>query len=145
MHLSFGTLPSTGIFGSRTTLTATSPDTKSPAPTAGRTLPCSRGVYWRSEGFTACEDVTAGQARISDGAVKLPILDQLPEDIRMVIISSKLMVGETLVVVMEVLVQLVVMAEAATQVVVEDQVILMDLSLLLMLTWVVVMAMPVLY
>ena len=64
-----GTLPSTGIFGSRTTLTATSPDTKSPAPTAGRTLPCSRGVYWRSEGFTACEDVTAGQARISDGTV----------------------------------------------------------------------------
>ena len=64
-----GTLPSTGIFGSRTTLTATAPDTKSPAPTAGRTLPCSRGVYWRSEGFTACEDVTAGQARISDGTV----------------------------------------------------------------------------
>ena len=64
-----GTLPSVGIFGSRTTLTATSPDTKSPAPTAGRTLPCSRGVYWRSEGFTACEDVTAGQARISDGTV----------------------------------------------------------------------------
>ena len=64
-----GTLPSSGIFGSRTTLTATSPDTKSPAPTAGRTLPCSRGVYWRSEGFTACEDVTAGQARISDGTV----------------------------------------------------------------------------
>ena len=64
-----GTLPSVGIFGSRTTLTATAPDTKSPAPTAGRTLPCSRGVYWRSEGFTACEDVTAGQARISDGTV----------------------------------------------------------------------------
>lgn len=64
-----GTLPSTGIFGSRTTLTATAPDTKSPAPSAGRTLPCSRGVYWRSEGFTACEDVTAGQARISDGTV----------------------------------------------------------------------------
>jgi hypothetical protein len=64
-----GTLPSTGIFGSRTTLTATSPDTKSSAPSAGRTLPCSRGVYWRSEGFTACEDVTAGQARISDGTV----------------------------------------------------------------------------
>jgi len=64
-----GTLPSTGIFGSRTTLTAIAPDTKSPAPSAGRTLPCSRGVYWRSEGFTACEDVTAGQARISDGTV----------------------------------------------------------------------------
>ena len=61
------------------------------------------------------------------------------------IISSKLMVEETLVVVMEVLVQLVVMGEAATQVVVEDQVILMDLSLSLMLTWVVVMAMPVLF
>ena len=61
------------------------------------------------------------------------------------IILSKLMVEEILVVAMEVLVQLVVMAEAATQVVVEDRVILMDLSLLLMLTWVAVMAMPVLY
>ena len=53
-------LPANGIFGSVTTFTATSPDTKATAPDAGRTLPCSRGVYWRDEGVSACSDVEAG-------------------------------------------------------------------------------------
>jgi len=53
-------LPANGIFGSVTTLTATSPDTKATAPDAGRTLPCSRGVYWRDQGVSACSDVEAG-------------------------------------------------------------------------------------
>ena len=64
-----GTLPADGIFGSRTSLTATAPDTKATAPSGGRALKCTRGEYWRDQGFTACEDVTTGQARISDGTV----------------------------------------------------------------------------
>ena len=64
-----GTLPADGIFGSRTALTATAPDTKATAPSGGRALKCTRGDYWRDQGFTACEDVTTGQARISDGTV----------------------------------------------------------------------------
>ena len=64
-----GTLPANGIFGSRTSLTATAPDTKATTPSGGRALKCTRGDYWRDQGFTACEDVTTGQARISDGTV----------------------------------------------------------------------------
>jgi hypothetical protein len=60
-------LPANGIFGSVTTLTATSPDTKATAPDAGRTLPCSRGVYWRDEGVSACSDVGSVKFRWSDG------------------------------------------------------------------------------
>ena len=50
-------------------MTATAPDTKATAPSGGRALKCTRGDYWRDQGFTACEDVTTGQARISDGTV----------------------------------------------------------------------------
>ena len=64
-----GTLPADGIFGSRTALIATAPDTKATVPSGGRALKCTRGDYWRDQGFTACEDVTTGQARISDGTV----------------------------------------------------------------------------
>jgi len=64
-----GTLPADGIFGSRTSLTAIAPDTKSTAPSGGRALKCTRGDYWRDQGFTACEDVTTGQVRISNGTV----------------------------------------------------------------------------
>jgi len=60
-------LPANGIFGSVTTLTATSPDTKATAPDAGRTLPCSRGVYWRDQGVSACSDVGSTKFRWSDG------------------------------------------------------------------------------
>ena len=64
-----GTLPADGIFGSRTALIATAPDTKATVPSGGRALKCTRGDYWRDQGFTACEDITTGQARISDGTV----------------------------------------------------------------------------
>ena len=136
-----GTLPADGIFGSRTSLTATAPDTKATAPSGGRALKCTRGDYWRDQGFTACEDVTTGQARISDGTVVI-IPHLLLEDIRMDIVLSRLMVEVTLVVVMAVLEQLVVMVEQVTLVVEEDQDTLMDPSLLLMLTLVEAQKMP---
>ena len=55
-----GTLPTNGIFGSKTTRTATSPDTKEVSPNGGRVLPCTRGVYWRNQGVAACSDLAAG-------------------------------------------------------------------------------------
>ena len=61
------TLPANGIFGSVTTLTATSPDTKATTPDAGRVLPCSRGVYYRDQGVSACSDVGSVKFRWSDG------------------------------------------------------------------------------
>ena len=61
------TLPANGIFGSVTTLTATSPDTKATTPDGGRALPCSRGVYYRDQGVSACSDVGSVKFRWSDG------------------------------------------------------------------------------
>jgi hypothetical protein len=60
-------LPANGIFGSVTTLDATSPDTKATTPDAGRTLPCSKGVYYRDQGVSACSDIGSVKLRWSDG------------------------------------------------------------------------------
>jgi hypothetical protein len=62
-----GTLPTNGIFGSKTSLTATSPDTKASGTDGGRVLPCSRGVYYRDQGISQCSDVGAVKFRWSDG------------------------------------------------------------------------------
>jgi hypothetical protein len=69
-----GTLPSNGIFGDRNTLTAVPPDTKRTGLVngeylGGRTLPCTRGVYWRDQGKSACEDVGTTNFVLSDGTV----------------------------------------------------------------------------
>lgn len=64
-----GNLPANGIFGSATSLTAVSPDTKAASPNGGRVLPCARGVYWREQGIGACSDVGTTQFRLSDGTI----------------------------------------------------------------------------
>ena len=67
-----GTLPSDGIFGDRNTLTAVPPDTKRTGLVdgeylGGRTLPCTRGVYWRNQGKSPCEDLGTIKFRTPDG------------------------------------------------------------------------------
>jgi len=52
-----GQLSSTGIFGSLSNLTPRSPDTKASPPNGGRTIPCSKGIYWTNLGFSSCQDV----------------------------------------------------------------------------------------
>ena len=64
-----GNLPTNGIFGSVTNLTAISPDTKAVAPNGGRSIPCTRGVYWRQQGVSPCSDVGNTQFRLSDGTL----------------------------------------------------------------------------
>ena len=64
-----GDLTVDGIFGSTTTLTAVSPDTKATAPNAGRTIKCSKGVYWKDQGISPCSDVGTTKFRLSDGTV----------------------------------------------------------------------------
>lgn len=64
-----GTLPSSGVFGSLATQTSVSPDTKAVVPLGGRVLPCTRGVYWRNQGFASCQDVGTTQFRLSDGTL----------------------------------------------------------------------------
>lgn len=62
-----GSLPPNGIFGSLTTSTAISPDIKASSPNGGRVIPCTRGVYWKQQGFSACQDVGTTQFRLFDG------------------------------------------------------------------------------
>tara|TARA_A100001515_G_scaffold119271_1_gene101854 strand:- start:54 stop:4058 length:4005 start_codon:yes stop_codon:yes gene_type:complete len=62
-----GTLPSNGIFGSLTTLTPVTPDSKGISVTGGRTLPCPRGDYWRDQGKTPCEDLGEIKFRTPNG------------------------------------------------------------------------------
>ena len=66
-RVSAGTLPTNGIFGSKTSLTATAPDTKATGRDGGRVLPCTRGVYWRDQGKSPCEDFGTTKFRWSDG------------------------------------------------------------------------------
>ena len=62
-----GTLPSNGIFGSLTTLTAVTPDTNATGRDGGRTLPCTKGDYWRDQGKSPCEDLGTIKFRTPDG------------------------------------------------------------------------------
>ena len=69
-----GTLPSAGLFGTLTTLEAVDPDQNhedafgTANPTAGgRTIPCTRGVYWRDQGKAPCEDLGTIKFRTPDG------------------------------------------------------------------------------
>ena len=62
-----GTLPSDGIFGSLTTLTAVTPDTNATGVDGGRTLPCPRGDYWRNQGKSPCEDLGTIKFRTPNG------------------------------------------------------------------------------
>ena len=67
--LAAGTLPSNGIFGSSSSSTAISPDTKATGQTGGRALPCPKGNYWISKGYSACADVGASQIYLANGTV----------------------------------------------------------------------------
>jgi len=62
-----GNLGGDGVFGSLTSLVPTTPDTKATAPNGGRALKCTKGVYWRDQGVSACTDVGTGKFRLSDG------------------------------------------------------------------------------
>lgn len=67
--LAAGTLPSNGIFGSLSSSTAINPDTKSTGQTGGRVLPCPKGNYWISRGYSACSDVGTSQIYLANGTV----------------------------------------------------------------------------
>ena len=74
-RIASGNLPSNGIFGSATTPTIVIFPDKNHVdlygqnnPTAGgRTIPCTRGVYWAQQGKGACEDIGTVKFRLGDG------------------------------------------------------------------------------
>ena len=71
-RINAGTLPSNGIYGSSTSLIAIAPDTNAETQFGqenggGRTIPCTKGVYWRDQGKSPCEDLGNIKFRNSDG------------------------------------------------------------------------------
>lgn len=63
-----GNLPSDkGTFGTRTSLEPVTPDDKASGNDGGKTIPCARGVYWRDQGKSPCEDLGTIKFRIPDG------------------------------------------------------------------------------
>jgi hypothetical protein len=67
--ISNGNLLPNGIFGSGTNLDAIAPDTKALAPSGGRVLSCTKGIYWRQQGISACSDVGTTQFRLPDETI----------------------------------------------------------------------------
>lgn len=64
-----GTLLSNGIFGSSSTFTPVSPDTKATGQTGGRALPCPKGNYWISQGIPPCADVGTSKIFLGNGTL----------------------------------------------------------------------------
>ena len=73
-----GTLLSNGIFGSLyfgginipTTPRLVYPDdNRAYYQFGGRALSCTKGIYWKDQGFTACQDIGTSQFRLSDGTL----------------------------------------------------------------------------
>ena len=63
-----GTMSGNGIFGSSSGATSIySEDSKATGTTGGRTISCTKGVYWREQGRTACSDLGTVKFRLSDG------------------------------------------------------------------------------
>lgn len=64
-----GTLPSDGILGSTARQRPQRPDTRADIPFGGRTIPCTRGLYWREQGFAPCADLGNVPFRLGDGTI----------------------------------------------------------------------------
>jgi len=64
-----GTLPSNGIFGSSSSSTPISSDTKATGQSGGRVLPCPKGNYWISQGKSPCSDVGTSKIILANGIV----------------------------------------------------------------------------
>lgn len=67
--IAVGTLSSNGIFGSSSTTTPISPDTKATEQTGGRVLPCPKGNYWLSQGKSPCADVGISKIFLGNGTL----------------------------------------------------------------------------
>jgi hypothetical protein len=63
-----GQLSGNGIFGSSSGATRIySEDSKASGVNGGRTISCTKGVYWRDQGRTACSDLGVSKFRLPDG------------------------------------------------------------------------------
>ena len=64
-----GQLTLSGVFGSivPTTTTTYSGDSIAASPNGGQVIPCTKGVYWRDQGKSPCQDLGLIKFRLSDG------------------------------------------------------------------------------
>ena len=63
-----GQMSGNGIFGSSSGTTSIySEDSKASGRDGGRTISCTKGVYWRDQGASACADLGTIKFRLSDG------------------------------------------------------------------------------
>ena len=69
VKITTGALTTNGIFGSSSSLTPISPDTKATGQTGGKTISCPKGNYWISRGYSACQDVGTSQIYLANGTL----------------------------------------------------------------------------
>ena len=127
-----GTLPSNGrYFWICNRFVAVTPDQNGHDPNneerpGGRTIPCTRGVYWRDQGKSPCEDLGTIKFRTPDGT-EISNTAEITRGYKSGynIIQTKGVRGGEVVVTVD-LVPLVEMVDIMVQVE-EDQVTLMDL------------------
>lgn len=68
LSIQSGQMTGNGSFGSSSSTTSVySEDTLSTGNNGGKTISCTKGVYWRQQGKTACEDLGVIKYRLSDG------------------------------------------------------------------------------
>lgn len=69
-RVSIGGLLENGTYGSASSLPLSSiypQDQKAAGTTGGQTIKCSKGVYWRDQGLSSCQDIGVSKFRLSDG------------------------------------------------------------------------------
>lgn len=69
-RITIGGLSENGIFGSASTIQTSSiypEDQKATGTDGGQTIKCSKGVYWKNQGLSSCQDIGTSKFRLSDG------------------------------------------------------------------------------
>jgi hypothetical protein len=68
IRVAIGEMPANGVYGSLTDNVQYEEDFKVPAPNGGRTIKCTKGIYWREQGLSACQDIPSeNKFRLSNG------------------------------------------------------------------------------
>jgi hypothetical protein len=69
IRVAIGEMPANGVYGSLTDNVQYEEDSKVPTPNGGRTIKCTKGIYWRDQGLSACQDIPSeNKFRLSNGS-----------------------------------------------------------------------------
>jgi len=77
--ISAGSLGGNGIFGSTYSAPEVYPgDTQATGNDGGRTIKCTKGIYWRQQGVSACDNIpSSNKFRLSDGTIVTNTTDSI--------------------------------------------------------------------